>query len=68
MDWALENGSANILTHLRDLGYAIPEDLIWKYQDSVACYLLSEYPLKVISSFTHVICLICITCNLLPNN
>ena len=49
MDWALENGSANILTHLRDLGYGIPEDLIWKYQDSVACYLLSEYPLKVIT-------------------
>ena len=47
MDWALENGSANILTHLRELGYAIPEDLIMKYQELVLCYLLQEYPLKV---------------------
>ena len=47
MDWALENGSANILTHLRDLGYAIPDDLVLKYQDLVVGYLLQEYPLIV---------------------
>lgn len=47
MDWALENGSANILTHLRDLGYEIPEDLVLKYQELVVSYLLQEYPLKV---------------------
>ncbi len=47
MDWALENGSANILTHLRKLGYAIPEDLVIKYQELVVSYLLQEYPLIV---------------------
>ena len=47
MDWALEHSSATILTHLRELGYPIPEDLIWKYQELIVSYLLSEYPLKV---------------------
>ena len=47
MEWAIENNSANILTHLRQLGYAIPSALIVKYQDILAEYLYSEYPLKV---------------------
>ena len=47
MKWAIESGSANILTHLRELGYSIPEDLIQTYDDVIASYLLSEYPLKV---------------------
>ncbi len=47
MEWALENGSANILTHLRELGYPIPDDLVTKYHEVVLCYLLQEYPLKV---------------------
>ena len=47
MEWAIENGSANILTYLRDLGYAIFEDLIYKYDNIIANYLIGEYPLQV---------------------
>lgn len=47
MEWALTTGSANILTHLRDLGYEISEDLIRKYDETVGAYLLGEYPPKV---------------------
>ena len=36
-----------ILTHLRQLGYEIPEDLIRQYDKTVGAYLLVEYPLKV---------------------
>ena len=54
MKWAIENGSANILTHLRELGYSIPEDLIQSYDEVIASYLLSEYPLKV--NICNVMC------------
>ena len=47
MEWALTTGSANILTHLRHLGYEISEDLIRKYDETVGAYLLGEYPPKV---------------------
>ena len=47
MEWAIESNSANILTHLRQLGYAIPSSLVVKYQEVLAEYLHSEYPLKV---------------------
>ena len=47
MEWAIENGSANVLTHLTELGYPIPEDLVMKYQEVVADYLFAEHPLRV---------------------
>ena len=51
MDWCLDNGSANILTHLRDLGYAIPLNLFDKYHDVLTEYLFNEYPLATIPKF-----------------
>jgi leucine-rich repeat kinase 1 len=51
MKWAIENRSANVLTHLRELGYAIFEDLICAYNETVASYLIGEYPLKLIPKF-----------------
>lgn len=42
MDWALQNNSANMLTHLRSLGYAVPSDLIERDPVLFRDYLLSE--------------------------
>ena len=47
MEWAIENGSANVLTHLTELAYPIPEDLVMKYQEVIADYLFAEHPLRV---------------------
>lgn len=47
MEWAIENSSANVLTHLTELGYPIPEDLVLKYQEIIADYLFAEHPLRV---------------------
>ena len=48
------NNSANILTHLRDLGYAVPPELIDRYQETMREYLFAEYPLQVVPRFSHV--------------
>ena len=42
MEWAIASNSANILTHLRDLGYPIPMDIIDKYPLIIRDYLLGE--------------------------
>ena len=55
MEWAIGNGSANVLTHLTELGYPIPEDLVMKYQEVVADYLFAEHPLRVRSVQTLAI-------------
>ena len=42
MEWAIENNSANILTHLRELGYSIPLNIIERYPKIIRDYLLGE--------------------------
>ena len=54
MEWAIQNNSANILTHLRDLGYAVPPNLIDHYQETMREYLFSEYPLRVVPRFSNI--------------
>ena len=54
MEWAICNNSANILTHLRDLGYAVPAELIERYPEIMREYLFIEYPLKLVPKFTQV--------------
>lgn len=54
MDWAIQSSSANVLTHLRDLGYSVPVELIERNHDVMRDYFFAEYPLKVVPKFTHV--------------
>jgi len=54
MEWAIMNNSANILTHLRELGYAVPPELIDRYQETMRDYLFTEYPLQLVPRFAHV--------------
>lgn len=42
MEWAIISNSANILTHLRELGYPIPLSIVEKYPLVVRDYLLGE--------------------------
>ena len=42
MDWALLNNSANMLTHLRNLGYAVPSELIERDPHLFGEYLLCK--------------------------
>ncbi len=43
MEWAILTNSANILSHLRLLGYSIPLDIIEKYPTVIRDYLIGEY-------------------------
>ena len=54
MEWAIQSSSANILTHLRDLGYSVPVELVEHHQDVMRDYFFAEYPLKVVPKFTHL--------------
>lgn len=42
MEWAISSNSANVLTHLRNLGYPIPLDIIEKYPMVIRDYLLGQ--------------------------
>ena len=42
MEWAIATNSANILTHLRDMGYPIPLEVIQKYPLIIRDYLLGK--------------------------
>lgn len=56
MEWAISTNSANILTHLRDLGYPIPFDIIEKYPLVIRDYLLGKlFPLQPLPP-SHVAC------------
>lgn len=54
MEWAILNNSANILTHLRELGYPIPLTIIEKYPMVIRDYLLGEFPLQETPRFKHL--------------
>ncbi len=54
MEWSIQNNNANILSHLRDLGYSIPASIIERYPEAIREYLFAEYPLKFVSNFTHI--------------
>ena len=43
MEWSITHNSANILTHLRKLGYSIPLDIIKRYPTIIRDYLLGKY-------------------------
>ena len=54
MGWCLQNQNANILTHLRDLGYSVPPELIEHHPETMREYLFTEYPLRVVPKFSHI--------------
>ena len=52
MDWCLENGSANLLSHLRSLGHSIPPSLFPKHTDVLSQYFFTQQPPTPIPEFT----------------
>ncbi len=54
MEWSIQNNNANILTHLRELGYSIPPHIIEHHPEALREYFFAEYPLKFVSKFRHV--------------
>lgn len=54
MEWSIQSNSANILSHLRDLGYPVPTELVNHYQNQLQEYLFAEYPLRVVPKFTYL--------------
>lgn len=46
MEWSITHNSANILTHLRMLGYSIPLDIIKRYPTVIRDYLLGKLLVK----------------------
>ena len=51
MDWCLDNGSANLLSHLRALGHSVPPTLFEKHAEVLTEYFFSEYPPILIPAF-----------------
>ena len=51
MDWCLDNGSANLLSHLRSLGHSIPARLFEKHTEVLSEYLFKEYPPIIVPEF-----------------
>ena len=52
MEWAIASNSANILTHLRELGYSIPVDIIDRHPLVIRDYLLGKQPLLSMPGIT----------------
>ena len=52
MEWCLENGSANLLSHLRSLGHSIPPSLFPKHTDVLSQYFFTQQPPTPIPEFT----------------
>ena len=48
MEWSITHNSANILTHLRKLGYPIPLDIIKRYPTVIRDYLLGRLVKKIL--------------------
>lgn len=64
MEWAISTNSANILTHLRDLGYPIPLDIIEKYPLVIRDYLLGEG--RLFSILPIAVNMPCVVCRRVP--
>ena len=52
MDWCLENGSANLLSHLRSLGHPVPPHLFTKYTDVLSQYFFTQHQPTPVPQFT----------------
>ena len=53
MRWAISCNSANILSHLRGLGYTVPPELIQDCPEEMKDYFFGEYPLRQVPKFFH---------------
>ena len=54
MQWSILNNSANILSFLRERGFAVPPELIEQYPQATRDYFFSEYPLRSVPKFLPV--------------
>lgn len=54
MQWSILNNSANVLSFLRERGFAIPQQLIEQYSHAVRDYFFAEYPLCLVPKFEAV--------------